>query len=84
MKYEPVIDDSWIEPKHLPFHKIACCDCGLVYLLEFRVVRGRVQFRAWRDKRATAQKRRRKQLKAILARIGLRQWPRAAFTGEEP
>jgi hypothetical protein len=43
-------------------HKIECCDCGLVHLFEFAVVRhqrkNRVAFRAVRDNRATAQRRR--------------------------
>jgi CDGSH-type Zn-finger protein len=43
--------------------KIACCDCGLVHRLEFAVVTHkrvrRVAFRATRDSRATAQRRRR-------------------------
>lgn len=40
-------------------HKIACCDCGLIHLLEFRLVKGSViTFKAYRDNRATAQRRR--------------------------
>jgi nitrate/TMAO reductase-like tetraheme cytochrome c subunit len=42
--------------------KIECCDCGLVHHLVFAVVRhnrkNRVAFAAWRDERATAQRRR--------------------------
>jgi hypothetical protein len=45
-----------------------CCDCGLVHVVDFRIrfdKRGRpvVEFRADRDKRATAAARRRKQAK---------------------
>jgi hypothetical protein len=35
-----------------------CCDCGLVHRMDFRIVKGRVQFRPFRDKRATAAARR--------------------------
>lgn len=44
-------------------YKMACCDCGLVHLLKFEIVkirgRNRVQFRAWRENGATGQVRRR-------------------------
>lgn len=56
--YHQVVDGEWITPSRL--HKMACCDCGLVHKLEFRIVKGQVTFRAWRDKRATAAKRRHK------------------------
>jgi hypothetical protein len=41
-------------------HKIACCDCGLVHRVRLNVnaKRDYVEFMAWRDKRATAAKRR--------------------------
>jgi hypothetical protein len=51
------IDGEWIEPEHKG-SKLACCHCGLVHRVEYRVVRGRVQFRVWRDARATAARRR--------------------------
>lgn len=38
--------------------KIACCDCGLVHRIEFRLRRGVVQARAYRDARSTANRRR--------------------------
>jgi len=76
MKYQrhEVDDDGWtgwIQPRHEAY-KLACCDCGLVHVLQFRVVKdalvidandttdGLVVFRARRDERATGQKRRRK------------------------
>lgn len=49
---------DWITPLSEK-HKIACCDCGLVHLFEFRVRKGVIEFRAKRDMRATAQRRRR-------------------------
>ena len=50
-------------------YKLMCCDCGLVHKIDFRhVIRingkfiaskgGKVQFRVWRDNRATAAARR--------------------------
>jgi len=39
-------------------HRIACCDCGLVHDLEFRIRKGKIEFRAFRHNRATGQKRR--------------------------
>lgn len=47
--------------------RLECCDCGLVHRVDIRIVeegaRGRVrrravQFRAWRDRRATWRARR--------------------------
>lgn len=50
----------WINPSVPMQHKIACCDCGLIHDLEFRVENGAVQFRARRNERATAQRRRKR------------------------
>jgi len=40
-------------------HKIACCDCGLVHVLKFKLEGSVITFRAYRDNRATGQRRRR-------------------------
>lgn len=49
---------EWIQPVEHGY-KMACCDCGLVHVLEFRVhANGRAQFRARRDNRKTAAVRR--------------------------
>lgn len=48
---------DWISPR--PGYKLACCDCGLVHDMEFRVDDlGRVNFRARRNNRSTGQMRR--------------------------
>jgi hypothetical protein len=48
---------DWIRPA--PDYRLACCDCGLVHDMEFRASEGdRVEFRARRNNRATAAKRR--------------------------
>ncbi len=52
MKYTQVKDGEWIQPI-LHGYRIACCDCSLVHRVAFRVVNGRVQFRATRDKSET-------------------------------
>lgn len=52
---------EWVQPVASPDHyRMACCTCGLVHNLEFRVVDGRAQFRASLNNRATGQMRRRK------------------------
>lgn len=56
IRYHKQRDGEWVEPK--PGYKMGCCDCGLVHVVEFRVAKGHVQFRAWRDARSTAAKRR--------------------------
>jgi len=54
---------EWIQPIRRGY-RMACCDCGLVHGINFRIVkyaagkRAKVQFQAWRDERATAAKRR--------------------------
>lgn len=52
----------WVRPI-MQGYKMACCDCGLVHRLDFRVVQGehgadRVEFRVRRDNRSTGQVRR--------------------------
>jgi hypothetical protein len=48
---------QWVQPVRKGY-KFACCDCGLVHKLDFRVKDRRVQFRVFRDNRATGQMRR--------------------------
>jgi hypothetical protein len=48
---------EWIQPVRRGY-KMACCDCGLVHRMDFRVAGGRAQFRAFRDNRSTAMVRR--------------------------
>ena len=50
----------WVQPVPKGY-LMACCDCGLVHRLDFRIVKGetkdRVQFRAQRAPRYTAKER---------------------------
>lgn len=62
MKYTQVHDGEWFEPKPQRGHKMACCDCGLIHTMNFRVKNGKVQIQATRDNRATANRRRAKKI----------------------
>ena len=63
MKYKQAFDLEWIRPKRSGY-KIACCDCNLVHVLDFKLESygsgKRIVFRARRDNRATSAKRRKK------------------------
>jgi hypothetical protein len=48
---------EWIQPVPEGY-KIACCDCGLVHNMDFRIYKGRIQFRVFRNNRSTAMMRR--------------------------
>lgn len=41
-------------------YRLICCDCGLSHDFEFRVVKGKIRFRAYRNERSTAAVRREK------------------------
>lgn len=66
IRYDQVIENDngwsdWIQPL-MTGYRMACCDCGLVHELDFRIVttstgEDRVQFRASRHVRATAARR---------------------------
>jgi hypothetical protein len=43
---------EWVQPVRKGY-RLACCDCGLVHTLDFRVSNGRAQFRAFRNERST-------------------------------
>ncbi len=56
-KYIKAKDGEWLQPVRKGY-KLTCCDCGLVHKLNFRIVNHRIQFQAFRDNRATGQRRR--------------------------
>lgn len=62
-QYRLIESGEWIAPTLKDF-KVACCDCGLVHTMQFRMVKAprgyQLQFTATRDNRATAQIRRKK------------------------
>lgn len=55
--YKKPAPDEWVLPVEAGYH-MECCDCGLVHVVDFRVVEGRAQVRMRRNNRATATKRR--------------------------
>lgn len=55
---------GWIRPVRKGF-RFACCDCHLVHVMQFRVIKGRAEFLVERDNRATSAMRRHR---PILAR----------------
>lgn len=56
-RYEQIHDGEWFTPKRKGFRE-QCCDCGLVHIVDYRIVNGQIQFRSRRDARATAAVRR--------------------------
>jgi hypothetical protein len=63
VKYPGVVEGDWVQPVRRGY-RMACCDCGLVHVVNFRLVkRGRgnvIQLQAFRHNRATAAARRKK------------------------
>lgn len=51
----PVSDGEWIRPARK--FLMQCCDCGLVHDMDFRVLKGRAEFRAYRNMRLTKRAR---------------------------
>ena len=61
MKYTDTADGEWVRPAAHGY-RVACCDCGLVHDIDIRIAdfrgEGVVEFRATRNNRATAARRR--------------------------
>lgn len=60
-KYPPIKPGQRVKiPWRKEDYKMACCDCGLVHRLRFKVLNNsqEIVMQAWRDNRATAQLRR--------------------------
>ena len=53
MTYEKPKTNEWVQPVRRGY-KMACCDCGLVHDMDFRIKQGRIQFRVRRNNRSTA------------------------------
>ena len=60
MTYKKVQAGEWVQPIRKGY-RLACCDCGLVHKINFRLRKygngTKLQFRAYRHNRATAQLR---------------------------
>jgi hypothetical protein len=60
--YPPIqAGEKVVVPWETEDYKMACCDCGLVHRLRFTVEGSDVIMQGWRDNRATAQLRRRRE-----------------------
>lgn len=57
MRYNQAYDGEWIQPV-MKGYKMSCCDCGLVHVLNFKIVGKKIQLQAFRDNRASSSKRR--------------------------
>lgn len=55
--YEEPGEGEWVQPVRRGY-KMACCDCGLVHTVDFRIFKGRIQLRMFRNNRSTGQVRR--------------------------
>lgn len=55
--YHQLVDGEWFRPRMRGGREM-CCSCALVHKVDYRIVDGRVEFRAVQQKRATANARR--------------------------
>jgi len=67
-KYKEQYNGEWIQPIRKGY-KMMCCDCGLVHKLDFRIKKRKIQFRAFRDNRATGQARRHRKKIILFERV---------------
>lgn len=56
-RYEEPVEGEWVQPEETGY-KMACCSCGKVHKMDFRVIDGHAQFRMFRAPRSTRQIRR--------------------------
>ena len=57
-------DGEWVDVTD--GQSLACCDCGLVHKTEYAILDNRILKRVFRDKRSTANRRKRKDVKASI------------------
>lgn len=48
-KYKKAKDGEWIQPI-IKGYQLECCGCGLIHTIDFRIIKGKIQFRAYRKK----------------------------------
>ena len=56
-RFKKVKNNEWIQPK-MKGYLMACCDCGLVHRMTFRIVGEKIQLKATRARNYTAAQRR--------------------------
>lgn len=61
-RYQKLRAGQWTQPIKRRYKQV-CCDCCLVHWIDFRIVRGRVQYRAYRANGLTAALRKREKLR---------------------
>lgn len=65
VRYKTAMNGEWITPVRKGY-KLGCCDCGLVHVINFKLVgkkNKKIMFQAFRDNRSTAAMRRKKKQK---------------------
>lgn len=55
MRFKQLKDGEWEDPIHRGY-RIQCCDCDLVHRIDFRIYKGRIQFRVYRMRRGKRRK----------------------------
>ena len=71
-------DGEWVDVTEGQL--LACCDCGLVHDTEYAVLEGRILKRAFRDKRETAYRRQRNDVKKSIKSLRNRNLKRNKVT----
>ena len=49
MRFTQRYDREWVQPVRKDF-VLKCCDCGGIHYVDFRIYRGKIQFRASRKR----------------------------------
>lgn len=52
-----IYDGEWYRPKPMRGHREICCDCGLVHVTDFKIIKGEIHIRSYRDDKLTAKER---------------------------
>ncbi len=61
INYKVIEDGEWV--RLTLDHYLACCDCGLVHRITFKIVDGKLFMRPYRDEDATKKRRKAKGIK---------------------
>ena len=73
LKFYHPKEGTWVQPIFKGY-LLSCCDCGLIHQMDFRIVYpkgkeaklGRVQFRAFRARKLTAEYRKQERIRVTL------------------
>lgn len=66
-RYPKIKAGAWVQPKR-KYYRMACCDCGLVHKMEFKLIpygdgKHKIRFRVWRDNKETAKLRKKENIR---------------------